>query len=108
MNRVRNNPWGIFRIRGVLNIDIRGKSHGLPVSHQSSSYRSGCIVVIRHREKANSLNPAQCNAALKATDHDGFTGKIAFTANGDLKNPSSTLYQVRNNEWVALTTETTD
>lgn len=63
---------------------------------------------IKAMEKAHSVNPAQFNAALKATDYDGITGKIAFTANGDLKNPSSTLYEVRNNEWVALTTKTAD
>lgn len=52
--------------------------------------------------------PAQYNAALKSTDYQGITGLIAFTQTGDLKNPSSTMYQVKSDAWVPVTTKTAD
>ncbi|WP_224045105.1 branched-chain amino acid ABC transporter substrate-binding protein [Paraburkholderia unamae] len=65
-------------------------------------------VAITAMQKAGSANPAQFNAALKGTDYDGITGKIAFNAAGDLKSPSSTLYQVKKVAWVPVTTRTAD
>ncbi|MEX3693145.1 branched-chain amino acid ABC transporter substrate-binding protein [Paraburkholderia sp. BR14263] len=65
-------------------------------------------VAITAMEKAGSATPAQFNAALKATNYDGITGKIAFNAQGDLKSPSSTLYQVKKVAWVPVTTRTAD
>ncbi|MGV2290164.1 branched-chain amino acid ABC transporter substrate-binding protein [Trinickia sp. YCB016] len=65
-------------------------------------------IAIKAVESANSAAPADINAALKTTSYDGITGKIAFTQTGDLKNPSSTLYQVKNDAWVAVTTKSGD
>ncbi len=62
-------------------------------------------IVIKSMQASNSTKPDVFNTALKSTAHDGITGKIAFDQNGDLKSPSSTLYQVRNGEWVAVTTK---
>jgi branched-chain amino acid transport system substrate-binding protein len=45
---------------------------------------------------------------MKGTDYQGVTGRIAFTQTGDLKNPSSTMYQVKNVAWTAITTKTAD
>ncbi|GAB7538582.1 branched-chain amino acid ABC transporter substrate-binding protein [Burkholderia sp. 22PA0099] len=61
-------------------------------------------IAIASIEKANSAKPADLNAALKSTDFNGITGTIGFTAGGDLKNPSSTLYQVKNGAWAPVTT----
>jgi branched-chain amino acid transport system substrate-binding protein len=33
------------------------------------------------------------------------TGQIAFNKDGDLKNPTSTLYEVKNGAWVPVTTK---
>ncbi|MEJ8796374.1 branched-chain amino acid ABC transporter substrate-binding protein [Trinickia caryophylli] len=65
-------------------------------------------VAIESMKKANSVKPAEFNAALKGTNYDGITGKIAFTQKGDLKNPSSTMYQVKNVAWVPVTTKAAD
>lgn len=65
-------------------------------------------VAIKAMEKANSTVPADYNAALKATDYQGITGRIAFTSAGDLKNPGSTMYQVKNVAWVPVTTKMAD
>lgn len=45
---------------------------------------------------------------MKGTRYDGITGTIAFTNTGDLKNPSSTLYEVKNAAWQPVTTQTAD
>ncbi|MBN3722858.1 branched-chain amino acid ABC transporter substrate-binding protein [Burkholderia sp. Ac-20379] len=63
-------------------------------------------IAIASIEKANSTKPADLNAALKSTDFNGITGTIGFTPSGDLKNPSSTLYQVKNGAWTPVTTRT--
>ncbi|MEK6420291.1 MAG: branched-chain amino acid ABC transporter substrate-binding protein [Burkholderia gladioli] len=65
-------------------------------------------IAIASIEKAGSARPADLNAALKSTDFNGITGTIAFVPNGDLKNPSSTLYQVRNGAWTPVTTRTSN
>ncbi|MGU7769039.1 branched-chain amino acid ABC transporter substrate-binding protein [Burkholderia sp. MR1-5-21] len=64
-----------------------------------------CVWVIIHAmQQANSATPAEFLPALRATRYDGITGKIAFDANGDLKNPTSTLYQVKGGRWIPVTT----
>jgi branched-chain amino acid transport system substrate-binding protein len=65
-------------------------------------------IAIQSIEKANSTKPADINAAMKSIDFAGITGKIAFTQTGDLKNPSSTMYQVKKVAWVPVTTKTAD
>ncbi|CAB3728195.1 branched-chain amino acid ABC transporter substrate-binding protein [Paraburkholderia rhynchosiae] len=65
-------------------------------------------VAIKAMQKANSVKPADFNSALKSTNYDGITGTIAFTQTGDLKNPSSTMYQVKNVAWTPVTTKTSD
>ncbi|WP_454735669.1 branched-chain amino acid ABC transporter substrate-binding protein [Cupriavidus necator] len=61
-------------------------------------------VAINAMKQANSAKPAEFLSALRATQYEGITGKIAFDANGDLKNPTSTLYQVKGGRWVPVTT----
>ncbi|MFP3559626.1 branched-chain amino acid ABC transporter substrate-binding protein, partial [Paraburkholderia sp. SIMBA_049] len=65
-------------------------------------------IAINAMQKANSAKPADFNGALKGTRYDGITGTIAFTNTGDLKNPSSTLYEVKNAAWQPVTTQTAD
>uniref|UniRef100_UPI003F49569F branched-chain amino acid ABC transporter substrate-binding protein n=1 Tax=Cupriavidus yeoncheonensis TaxID=1462994 RepID=UPI003F49569F len=61
-------------------------------------------VAINAFRQANSTKPVEVVAALRATQHEGITGKIAFDPNGDLTNPTSTLYQVKGGRWVPVTT----
>ncbi|RAG73936.1 branched-chain amino acid ABC transporter substrate-binding protein, partial [Burkholderia multivorans] len=65
-------------------------------------------IAINAMQKANSTKAADFNAALKRTQDDGITGTIAFTETGDLKNPSSTLYEVKNAAWQPVTTKSAD
>ncbi|HDR9318561.1 TPA: branched-chain amino acid ABC transporter substrate-binding protein [Burkholderia vietnamiensis] len=61
-------------------------------------------VAINAMKEAHSAKPAEFLPALRATRYEGITGMIAFDANGDLKNPTSTLYQVKGGRWVPVTT----
>lgn len=65
-------------------------------------------VAIKAMQKSNSARPADFNGALKGTSYDGITGTIAFTETGDLKNPSSTLYEVKNAAWQPVTTKSSN
>ena len=65
-------------------------------------------VAIKAMQKSNSAKPADFNGALKGTTYDGITGTIAFTETGDLKNPSSTLYEVKNAAWQPVTTKSSN
>jgi branched-chain amino acid transport system substrate-binding protein len=64
-----------------------------------------CVwVAINAMKQAGSAKPAEFLPALRATHYEGITGKIAFDADGDLKNPTSTVYQVRGGRWAPVTT----
>ncbi|MDP9646443.1 branched-chain amino acid ABC transporter substrate-binding protein [Paraburkholderia caledonica] len=61
-------------------------------------------VAINAMKRANSAKPDVFMPVLHATKYDGITGKIEFDESGDLKRPTSTLYQVKNAKWVPVTT----
>ena len=61
-------------------------------------------VAINAMKQANSAKPEVFMPTLRTTQYDGITGKIEFDAYGDLKHPTSTLYQVKNGKWVPVTT----
>jgi branched-chain amino acid transport system substrate-binding protein len=62
-------------------------------------------VAIKAMKQANSVKPEVFNAAIKSTDYNGATGTIVFEKNGDLKDASSTLYEVKQGAWVPITTK---
>ena len=62
-------------------------------------------LAIKAMQQADSVKPAVFNAAIKAVDYNGVTGKIVFEKNGDLKDASSTLYEVKHDAWVPITTK---
>ncbi|WP_054061021.1 MULTISPECIES: branched-chain amino acid ABC transporter substrate-binding protein [Pseudomonas] len=59
----------------------------------------GVGVLIAAIEKADSTDPAKYLPVLKASQYQGVTGPIAFDAEGNLKNPTFTVYQVKANTW---------
>ncbi|ALL71779.1 amino acid/amide ABC transporter substrate-binding protein, HAAT family (plasmid) [Paraburkholderia caribensis MBA4] len=61
-------------------------------------------VAINAMKQANSAKPEVFMPTLRTTQYDGITGKIEFDAYGDLKHPTSTLYQVKSGKWVPVTT----
>lgn len=56
-------------------------------------------VLIAAVEKADSTDPQKYLPALRASAYQGVTGSIAFDSEGNLKNPTFTVYQVKDNKW---------
>lgn len=61
-------------------------------------------IAITAMRQANSAKPAAVIPKLRSMHYTGITGKISFDQYGDLKNPSSTLYEVKGDKWVPVTT----
>ena len=59
-------------------------------------------VLIDAMEKANSVDPDKYLPVLHHIDYQGVTGEISFDAQGNLKNPSFTVYKDINNQWVPV------
>lgn len=56
-------------------------------------------VLIAAIEQADSANPADYLPKLRAIHYQGVTGDIAFDAQGNLQQPSFTLYRVVDGKW---------
>lgn len=56
-------------------------------------------VLIAAMQKADSADPERYLPALRAINYSGVTGAIAFDAQGNLKNPSFTVYKVVKGQW---------
>ncbi|ASU40731.1 hypothetical protein hmeg3_22110 [Herbaspirillum sp. meg3] len=67
------------------------------------SYDAVQVLVAAVRE-ANSFTPADILAALYKVRYSGLTGTIAFDQNGNLRNPSFTIYQMKELRWLPLQT----
>ncbi len=90
--------------RGKAFMQTFRKRFGTDILTYSPFAYDAAWVAINAMRQANSAKPADFVPALRATQYEGITGKIAFDANGDLKNPTSTLYQVKDGRWIAVTT----
>jgi len=59
-------------------------------------------IMIEAMKKANSTLPEDYIDALRNLSFDGVTGHIEFDSNGNLKNPQSTIFVIKNGSWVRL------
>lgn len=59
----------------------------------------GVGVLVAAIEKADSVDPQKYLPVLRAISYPGVTGTLAFDAEGNLKHPSFTVYQVKANQW---------
>lgn len=59
----------------------------------------GVGVLIEAFRQAGSTDPAKYLPVLQAIEYQGVTGTIAFDAEGNLKQPYFTIYQVLDNTW---------
>lgn len=73
-----------------------------PIELHAPFAYDGVGVLIAAIEKADSTDPQKYLPVLRASNYSGVTGTIAFDAEGNLKNPSFTVYQVKANEWVPV------
>ena len=60
------------------------------------------FVLVDAMKRANSIDPKVYTAKLAETNFKGVTSTIAFEPNGELKNPSMTLYVYKDGKKVAL------
>ncbi len=63
---------------------------------------------IKAMQAANSAKPDDYRPKLKDISFDGITGHIAFNPDGSLKGASSTMYQVKNGQWVTVVTKSAE
>lgn len=61
-------------------------------------------VLIAAMRQADSAEPARYLPLLTQITFDGVTGPLAFDTHGDIKNGPVTLYQVKDGQWISLTT----
>lgn len=57
-------------------------------------------IMIEAMKKANSTSPEDYIDVLRNLAFDGVTGHIEFDSNGNLKDPQSTIFLIKNNTWV--------
>ena len=64
--------------------------------------RAPVATLIAAAQKAGTTQPAKLVAAVHAIDRPGVTGRVAFDAEGNLKDPAFTIYQVRGGKWAIV------
>jgi branched-chain amino acid transport system substrate-binding protein len=60
------------------------------------------FVLVDAMKRANSTDPKVYTAEIGKTNFKGVTTNVQFEANGELKNPSMTLYQYKGDKKIAL------
>jgi len=57
-------------------------------------------IIIESMKKANSVLPEDFSSELKKTSYDGIAGHIEFNSNGERVSPLSTIFMMKNGDWV--------
>ncbi|CAI8872792.1 branched-chain amino acid transport system substrate-binding protein [Pseudomonas sp. IT-P12] len=73
-----------------------------PIELHAPFAYDGVGVLVAALEKADSTDPQKYLPVLRAISYPGVTGTIAFDAQGNLRNPTFTVYQVKANQWVPV------
>ncbi|WP_324745788.1 branched-chain amino acid ABC transporter substrate-binding protein [Pseudomonas veronii] len=73
-----------------------------PIELHAPFAYDGVGVLIAAIEKADSTDPQKYLPVLRAINYPGVTGTIAFDAQGNLQNPTFTVYQVKANQWLPV------
>lgn len=71
-----------------------------PIELHAPFAYDAAAVLIAAISKANSLAPARYLPVLQQIRYQGVTGLISFDGEGNLNNPSFTLFEVRQGKWV--------
>jgi branched-chain amino acid transport system substrate-binding protein len=82
----------------AFDAQYRARYHAPIELHAPFAY-DAAATLIAATQQAGSTDPKKLVAALHAIDRPGITGTIAFDAQGNLKDPAYTIYQVRENKW---------
>lgn len=73
-----------------------------PIELHAPFAYDAAATLIAATQQTQSTDPAKLVAAVHATDRQGVTGEIAFDAEGNLKDPAFTIYQVRDGKWAVV------
>ncbi|MDY7552258.1 branched-chain amino acid ABC transporter substrate-binding protein [Pseudomonas veronii] len=73
-----------------------------PIELHAPFAYDGVGVLIAAIEKADSTDPQKYLPVLRTISYPGVTGTIAFDAQGNLQNPTFTVYQVKANQWLPV------
>lgn len=76
-----------------------GIVHYAPLAYDAS------WAMINAMKQADSTDPKQYLNVLRTGSFEGVSGRIAFAANGDLRNATASVYQARDGKWVLLAVE---
>lgn len=73
-----------------------------PIELHAPFAYDAAATLIAAAQKAGTTQPAKLVAAVHAIDRPGVTGRVAFDAEGNLKDPAFTIYQVRGGKWAIV------
>jgi branched-chain amino acid transport system substrate-binding protein len=85
----------------AFDAQYRARYHAPIELHAPFAYDAAATLIAATRQ-ADSTDPAKLVATLHALSRPGVTGAIAFDAQGNLKNPAFTIYQVRGGKWAVV------
>lgn len=83
----------------VLKMKDKSISREGPGPYAPYSYDS-LYLIIDAMKKSNSILPEDFMEELKKTSYDGIVGNIMFNSNGDRIDPPSTIFIMKNGDWV--------
>jgi branched-chain amino acid transport system substrate-binding protein len=73
-----------------------------PIELHAPFAYDAAATLIAVTQQTGSTDPRKLVAALHAIERPGITGDIAFDAQGNLKDPAYTIYQVRGDKWAVV------
>ncbi|GAB7540165.1 branched-chain amino acid ABC transporter substrate-binding protein [Burkholderia sp. 3C] len=82
----------------AFDAQYRARYHAPIELHAPFAY-DAAATLIAVAQQTGSTDPAKLVAALHKVDRQGVTGRIQFDAQGNLKDPAYTIYQVRDGKW---------
>jgi len=94
------------RMPRAAELDSKMKARfGAGIVHYAPLAYDASWAMINAMKQADSTDPKQYLNALHTGSFEGVSGRIAFAANGDLRNATATVYQARDGKWVLLGVE---
>jgi branched-chain amino acid transport system substrate-binding protein len=85
----------------AFDAQYRARWHAPIELHAPFAY-DAAATLIAATQQADSVDPKKIVATLHTIHRDGVTGTIAFDAQGNLKDPAYTIYQVRDGKWAVV------
>jgi branched-chain amino acid transport system substrate-binding protein len=85
----------------AFDAEYRARYHEPIELYAPFAYDAAATLIAATRQ-ADSIDPAKLVTALHSISRSGVTGTIAFDADGNLKDPAYTIYQVRDGKWAVV------